>query len=400
MKGPRRVPALIIFGLLAIALAIVVTGCGGGSSSSSSSSTTESSSNNEETSEEGSTVSDSESASSESASVSPEVKKTVEEFTKRPEELVVTTPITKPIPEGLKFDFITCESPGCKEIAEAFQKAAGELGWSAKVITVGFTADSVEKGFNTAIRDDPDGVGAGFVESSTLTSKFEELEKLGIPVVMSQSPEKPEGPIIATLYTHESSERYGRVTADYLVDQGCGEGETLYVQVTGIPVLEILLKAYEGEMAKIAPEAKTEVLNISSADVQSAPERIVGALRANSNITCVFGSSDPVITGLPQEIEAAGLELPKIYSDYGGETTVQYIKSDLATATLPPAVSGDWGYLYADTFARHFAGQSVEPDNKALQPMWIIEKGNAPEKLPFSYVPNLEEKYMKLWHAG
>ena len=397
MNHTRRV-GLVLMMCLVFALAVLVSGCGGGGSSSSSSTTGSEEpveTGGEETAEaEGGETKE---AAGGNSAVVAEAEKVVEEFKEQPTELNVTVPIKKSIPSGKSIDFLTCESPGCVEIAEAFEQAADILGWSTKVMTVGTTADEIGKAYDTAIRDKPDGVAVVAVSSEVVKHQLTELEELEIPVVTSQDPNEPFGPIVASLYTNESSERFGRVTADYLGTQGCSEGKVLYVQVTGFIVLEYLKKAFEQQFAKVAPEAEIEVLNIPASAFESAPTKIVGALRANPDISCIFISSDPVATGLPQAIQAAGLEIPPIITDYGGETTIQYIKSGLAQSTIPPAISGDWGYLYADTFARSFTGESVEPDNEALQPLWIIEAENAPSKLPFAYVPELEKEYKELW---
>ena len=328
-----------------------------------------------------------------SSKVVSEAKSLAAPYTKRP-GLEVTTPITKTIPTGKKLDLLTCSSPGCAAIASAFKQAAGVLGWSVKVLTVDPTADAITNAYNTAIRDKPDGVAVAAVSAEVAKHQLATLQSMHIPVVTVQDPDVKFGPIIASLYTHDSSNKLGKVTADYTTgDMGCTN--TLYVQLSGYLVLQFRLKAYEAEMKRLSPKLKYKVLNLAATTTDFVSP-IVSAVRADPSINCVYVSSDPFAVGLPQGFKSAGVSLPKIITDFAGNTTLQYIHNGQATAT-DVGDPGSYGYIYLDTFARYFSGQSVVPDEKATQNFWFVNKSNAPTSVPFSDVVNLQSKYAKLW---
>jgi ribose transport system substrate-binding protein len=317
-------------------------------------------------------------------------------FQQQPQQLEVTTPITKPIPTGKRLDFLTCSSPGCAVIAARFQAGAAILGWKVKVLTVAPTAPAIVNAYDTAIRDKPDGVAVAAVSAEVAKPELAKLQSMHIPVVTVQDPDIKFGPIIASLYTHDSSYRLGKVTADELTAIGCGSGTTLYVNLSGYLVLQFRLTAYEKEMKRLSPDLKYQVLNMA-ATASDFTTPIVSAVRANPHIDCIYASSDPIATGLPQALKSAGIsKLPQIVTDYAGNTTLQYIHDGLATAT-DIGDSGSYGFIYIDTFARYFTGMSVTPDENALQTIWFVNKTNAPATVPYSDVPDLAAKYTQLW---
>jgi ABC-type sugar transport system substrate-binding protein len=331
-----------------------------------------------------------------SDSVVSQATKDVAKFVQRPTEPEVTQPISKPIPTGKNIDFLTCSSPGCATIADAFKQAADIVGWNVKVLTVDPTADAIGDAYNTAIRDEPDAVAVAAVSSDVVHPQLDKLKELGIPVVTVQDPDKKFGPIIETLYDHTSSKELGVATADYLLSQGCGDGQTVYVQVSGYLVLKYRLDSYTAHMKQVAPDAKTKVVNID-ATTDDPSKTIVSAVRATSNASCLYLSSDGFISGLPQALKAAGVPSSvKIVTDFGGETTLQYIRDGLVTATNF-GDSGAYGFIYIDTLARYFAGESTQPDADAHQTIWFVDKSNVPSDMPFSAVEDLQSKYAKIW---
>jgi ABC-type sugar transport system substrate-binding protein len=306
-------------------------------------------------------------------------------------------PITKPIPKGKRIDFLTCASPGCVVIAKTFEQAATKLGWTYKLQTVEATPTAVQNAFDTAVRDKPDGVAVVAVPTEDAPHQLSQLKAMNIPVVVAQSPDVKSGPIIVVLYNHVSANRIGKISADYMMAKGCTNGTTLYAQVAGFQVLVYMLSSAQAEFKAMAPGAKIQVLNIAATQEATAPAAIVSAVRANSSIDCIYISSDPMGSGLPEALKAAGIQKsPMIFTSAGGQQTLQYIKDGQMQATQIGAL-GDYGWLYADTFARYFSGQSVAPDAAALESIWMVNQSNAPATFPYSNTVNMQAKYLKLW---
>lgn len=369
---------------LAMATAAVAMGCGSGNDEASTNAAAE-------------PAHETSTAAAATAGVK-EATEIVAKFHERPQELEVTEPITKPIPEGKRITFLTCASPGCMAIADAVKDAASILNWSVKVLTVDATADAINKAYATAIRDKPDAIAVAAVSSEVARNKLAQLEKMGIPVVTAQDPDVPFGPIVASFYTEKSTTRLGQVHAANLVAHGCAEGTTIYIHVGGFKVLEHLLNSIEDEAERLSPGMKIEVVDIAATQEGNAQDAVVGKVRSTPDTTCIFASSDPLATGLPQALKNAGVRnLPQIFTDWTGDTTLQYIRDGLVTSSHM-GDNGSFGFLFIDTLARHFAGQSVEPSANALATAWLVDRENAPDKVPYSSVPDLQEKYKRLWN--
>jgi ribose transport system substrate-binding protein len=373
-----------------VAIALGAAACSSSSSSASSASTQSS----------GATTS---SVANISAANLAVAKTVAAQIAQQPENLELGAnppPITKKIPKGKKISFLTCASPGCVVIAQTFEQAAKDLGWTVQLQTVAATPNAVQVAFDTAVRQSPNAVAVVAVPTEDAPSQLAQLQKMHIPVVVAQSPDVKTGPIIVVLYNHVSADRIGKDSADYLLANGCSAGTTLYVQVAGFQVLVYMISAFQTEYAKLAPSATIQPLNIAATEEATAPAAIVSAVRANPKIGCIYISSDPMGSGLPEALKAAGItKLPKIFTSAGGQQTLQYIKSNLMTATQIGAL-GDYGWLYADTFARYFTGQSVQPDADALESIWMVSAANAPATFPYANTVNMQQKYLKLWGLG
>jgi ABC-type sugar transport system substrate-binding protein len=310
---------------------------------------------------------------------------------------MVTEPITSDIPKDLRITFLTCSSPGCAAIADAFKDAADLLEWDVNVLTVEPQSESIQAAYNTAIRDEPDGVAVAAVSSDAVGRQLDTLEEMGIPVVTVQDPDEKFGPIIATLYTSPSSIKLGELTADYLISKECGQGHTIYVHLGGYLVLDFRLEGFERQLGDVMPDFSYEVFNMPATEANpSVP--IVGAARAHGDVECVYLSSDHMTTGLPQAFESAGMEIPKIITDFGGATTLQYIRDGLVEGTNV-GDSGSYGWIYMDAFARHFAGQSTQPTEDAFQSVWFVDESNVPDDVPYSHVEDLPAKYAAVWNV-
>jgi ribose transport system substrate-binding protein len=365
-----------------LVLGAVAAGCGSSSSSSSGARSSGSGASG--------------SSSSASSGGVAEAQKLIAQFQQQPQQTEVTTAITTPVPTGKKIDFLTCSSPGCVVIAKDFTDAAKILGWQVKLLTVEATADKINKAYATVIQDKPDGVAVVAVSSAVAVHALAQLQTMKIPVVTAQDPEIPFGPIITSVYTSTSSLRTGKIHADDMIANGCDKGTTVYIDVGGFLVLKFMREGFQAEAARLAPQMNIDVVDIAATQEGNAQQAVVGAVRSKQAV-CVFASSDPLATGLAQALKSAGVtSLPKIFTDYGADTTLTYIKSGLATSTNM-GDSGSYGFIFADALARHFAGQSVEPDGKALQNIWLVNKTNAPASTPYLDVPDLQAKYKKLW---
>ena len=108
-------------------------------------------------------------------------------YSERPATISVTQPVGKQIPKGKKIDFILCGVQSCKDLADFFTDAAGQLGWQVKQIATQGTPESVQAAYEQALRDKPDAVVASGFPRAVYAKQLAQLKAAGIPVIQSNA---------------------------------------------------------------------------------------------------------------------------------------------------------------------------------------------------------------------
>jgi hypothetical protein len=110
------------------------------------------------------------------------LEKTVQEHVKYG-PIGPTVPIGKPIPKDVKAVFINCGAPACVSFEEAFNEAAGVLGWKVENITAEPTPESIQEAFGEAVRRKPAAVLTSGFAIEQYPKQAKELNELGIPII-------------------------------------------------------------------------------------------------------------------------------------------------------------------------------------------------------------------------
>jgi ribose transport system substrate-binding protein len=382
----RGGPAALLIALLLAAL--VVAGCGGGGSSSSSG---DSSGGSSESSGEGSAGSE----GGESSALVAEAQKTTEELLERPTQIPVTQPVGKPIPKGKTIAVMRCGFPGCIPLVETIEKASQSLGWNVETVNTGLTPEEVKTGWDTAVRNEPDGVATIVFESSLFESELAELEAKNTPVVDCCVPQAPGHGLDLVVNALHNGETIGKAMANYVVGSREGNVHPLAVEVGGLPIATTVNDAFKKEFARLDPGQEVDDLVVpSTAAGKEAPSMIVGYLRSHPEVDLIVLSETSIVQGLPAALKAAGIETA-IFGEGSDPTVYEYIR----TGQMEGSVAFDpvgVGYLMVDGMARLLAGVSVEPSNVDL-PDWVLTEENIPEGESFPVVPDTEEQFEKLW---
>jgi len=380
-------------GLALIALlALFVAACGGSSSSSSS--------------ETGSTESSESSGGEESSGVDiAALEKVVEEHAKWG-PIGPTVPIGKPIPKDVNVTFINCGAPACVSFEEAFNEAAGLLGWKVENIAAEPTPESIQSAFGEAVRRKSDAVVTSGFAIEQYPKQAKELNELEIPIISNTGTDPStfdpaEGVTLQLQETSEVSEAARLMADKALVDAG-GEGEFGAVNLTGYPSVAIQVKAFEEEIEEKCPECTVKRLEVQPTALgKDAPTIVSNFVRANSGITGLYFGYDGIALGLGAAFKGAGITPPKTYAWAPDEPGVQELQTGELTAAVPLGYP-ETGWQFADAIARLQTGGSVE-DSKPVGPyvLWSKELNNVPTSpKTLNPNPNYQEEFKKLWGLG
>jgi ribose transport system substrate-binding protein len=394
---------LAAVGILLVALALVIAGCGGGSSSTSSSggSTESSEGSGAETTgtetEEG--EEGEESSSSETAF--PKAAKANEEFEERPTSVGIETPVGKPIPKGKTIDFIQCGVPACKTEGEIFEAAADKLGWTIKSINAGTTPEEIKAAYDQAIKDEPDAVlGSGYPRA-LFEPEIAQLKAKNIPVVEFFVEEEPGNGITAVIGGIGTTEIQGKMMADFILSHSTDESmEIGSVNAKGFETVTATIESVKKTVEEECSGCSVKTLEAPLTSIgKDLPQRIAAFLTANPGIEWTTVGYNDMVTGLPTALKGAGVENAKL-------TTVNINKSIapyMANGEYLEATMGTSFYeVYwrgIDLLARLFAGvEYKEDEDDSTLPYWTITQESLPStEEEFPVVENYEEQFKQLW---
>jgi ribose transport system substrate-binding protein len=385
---------------LASVLAVVIAACGGGSSSSSSS-TTEAS-NTEASSKEGGTGESSQSSTSVNLE---ELEKVVQEHVKYG-PIGPTVPIGKPIPKNVTTVFINCGAPACVSFEEAYNEAAGVLGWKVENITAEPTPASIQAAFGEAVRRKPAAVLTSGFAIEQYPKQAKELNELEIPIISNTGTDPStynpaEGVTLQLQETSEVSEAARLMADKALVDSG-GEGEFGAVNLTGYPSVAIQVKAFEEEIEEKCPECTVQHLDVQPTSLgKDAPAIVANFVRANAGIKGLYFGYDGIALGLASAFKADGITPPSTYAWAPDEPGVQELQTGELTAAVPLGYP-ETGWQFADAVARVVTGGNIK-DSKPVGPyvLWSKEYENVPSNAKDLFAnPNYKEEFEKLWGVG
>jgi ribose transport system substrate-binding protein len=318
---------------------------------------------------------------------------------KRPTELPVTAPITKPIPKGKRIDWLVCGVPDCTILTKPLQEAAAALGWTIKSIPAGLTPATVQAAWKLAVQDKPDAVMATGFPRAIFNTQLQQLKAMNIPVIDGfVTDEAGDGLTAVVAGGAETFGATGKTLADFTVGRGGKKTNAVFIGGSTFPGLDAVQNAYKTEYKTLCPDCSFDALNEpASAIGTTLPSAVVAYLTKHPNVNYLALGEGSMSIGLPQALQAAHLKA-KIVGVYPSQTELQA----LSAGTIDGIVmfqQGDAMWQMTDALARYFAGVDVA-DAMKPSPAWAITKDSASElsgRGPYFLIENYQADYKKLW---
>lgn len=319
-------------------------------------------------------------------------------YSERPARIPVTVPVGKKIPEGKKIDFILCGVQSCKDLADFFTAAAGELGWTVNQIATQGTPESVQAAYEQSLRDKPDAVVASGFPRAVYTKQLAQLKAAGIPVIQSNADDVVGDGISLLKNGPKDVGIQGEMIASWVVSDSGAKADTVYFD---LPAYTILKPVKDGFAAKYREWC--EGCALDSVDVpitavgKDMPDRVVSYLRSHPKVTHVVFSLGLLNVGVPAALKTAGITGKHLVVNVGDAQSYQYIQGGLTDGAMA-LNSHETAWLQADALARHFTGQSMDVDQKAVLPNMLVTKDNLPSADgDFPLVEDYQAQFKALW---
>jgi ABC-type sugar transport system substrate-binding protein len=316
------------------------------------------------------------------------------------EKIEVDTPLTKTPPAGQSLHYIRYNNPTAAEYDASWKEAVAALGWKLTIRTAdGADPQAIPNGMIQAVSENADYIVINGVDLASMGSGLDEAKKAGIPVFLSGGVGEPQG---------EANGLYGNAGANatvgvlglldqMIVDSG-GSGSALLVNAPDFPILAPTNDAAKKYVAEHCSGCSLELLGISASDLGGdVASTVVAAVRQNPDVKYVVTSFDALANGLPQALEATGLDDVKVYVSLPGPTAVPLIESgEYDAGTLFPQDTFPW--LVLDQVARVSVG--MDPPKSPLLSMQLWTPENMPKGETEWSQPNYQDQYKKLWQVS
>lgn len=318
-------------------------------------------------------------------------------------------------PKGKKVFYVQCSVQVCEEIKGGIEGAATALGWQFESTAHKDTPETVASAFDAAIAAKPDVVLTSGNPREWFEPQLAELEKAGIPVIAWSIPEgyEPGKGIAANLLTGDDYYFYGVLMADYAATESANK-DILFVGLPTFPVLSLVQKGFEDEMAKVCADCKLDSMEVAVTDLGTTlPGQIVSKLQADPKLDMIAYAFGGMLFGVPEALEAAGLQdQAKAVSQAGGPLNFGFIANDQHQAAEVGLASELLGWRAIDVAARVLAGQepgrATPPAEAAVDghpdilvnglPLQILEKDSIED--PTALWPGVEgfqDQFKQLW---
>jgi ABC-type sugar transport system substrate-binding protein len=326
-------------------------------------------------------------------------RQVVEKATQRPTKILVDTPVGKPIPAGKRVTFVSCGVEACELEVPILKEAVAQLGWTLSVLSTNGSSEQVTNAWDQIVRDKPDVALYSGTPRSQIDKQMRAAAANGTFIIASSITDPPDSVLRYVTNTPVSIASRGRTMAAQIAVAGAESGKqnagALYVNLPDYKLLDNLRDSFRagyGEFCKGCPVA---VLDVGLANIASASDSVVSALRARPELKYVALSSDSAFVGVPAAIKAAGLDV-QVFGNTASGATLQQVKSGERPATLAlPA----WELMYSqiDAAARLEAGVPLVPAPDDL-PGVVVTKDTKISTKGFEKFPaDIDKQYAALW---
>ncbi|MFF4255423.1 sugar ABC transporter substrate-binding protein [Streptomyces sp. NPDC001663] len=319
-------------------------------------------------------------------------------YAQRPAAISVTQPVGKKIPKGKKIDFILCGVQSCKDLADFFTGAAGQLGWKVKQIATQGTPESVQAAYEQAVRDKPDAVVASGFPRAVYAKQLAQLKAAGIPVIQSNADDVVGDGISLLKNGPKDVGVQGRMLASWVVSNSGAQANTVYFDLPAYTILKPVKDSFAANYKEWCAGCALDNVDVPITAVgKDMPDRVVSYLRSHPKVTHVVFSLGLLNVGVPAALKTAGLTGKHIVVNVGDAQNYQYIQSGLTDGAMA-LNSHETAWLQVDALARHFTGQSMAVDQKAALPNMLVTKDNLPSADgDFPIVESYQKQFKALW---
>ncbi|MFF4628155.1 MULTISPECIES: substrate-binding domain-containing protein [Streptomyces] len=325
-------------------------------------------------------------------------RKAMAKYSAHPDRIPVTQPVGRKIPTGKTVDFILCGVQSCQDLANFFTAAANQLGWHVRQIATQGTPESVQSAYEQALRDKPDAVVSSGFPRAVYAKQLAQFKAAGIPVLQSNADDVVGDGVSLLKNGPQDVAVQGEMLASWVVADSNAQADTVYFDLPAYTILKPVKDTFAAKYKQWCAGCGLDTVDVPITAIgKDMPDRVVSYLRSHPKVTHVVFSLGLLNVGVPAALKTAGITGKHLAVNVGDGQNYQYIQSGLSDAAMA-LNSHETSWLQVDALARHFTGQSMDVDQKAVLPNMLITKDNLPKTIgDFPIVEDYQAQFKALW---
>jgi ribose transport system substrate-binding protein len=332
----------------------------------------------------------------------------VDNFSKTPTSIPLTTPLKSKPPSQVTVVWMQCKLPQCIQIGQGVGPAAKALGWNLKVISYdSANPANLVSGMQQALQYRPSAVINSGLPEATWASVLPAYKAANVPIITSDiGPQVVGFPVIANLYGTADTENNAQAIGNWFIADSGGNGKALLVDVPSFPVLHAFSESFKNVVSRGCGGCTVSTLSATIPDVEGGQlnAEITSALRKDPSIKYLVVCDAAFIDTLPSSMSAAGLSgTVKIAGAWGDKVTEGYLATGQMQAFTGFATEYQ-GWQAIDAAARYLEGAPgtvlSDPSDGGLPIQLLTKDSLQTPSDSYNYPSNFADEFLKLWHVS
>lgn len=328
-------------------------------------------------------------------------------YLKPPTKLPVTTPVSKPIPTGVKIVFLAQPFSQSLSLANGLKDAATVLGWTVQVLKYDpANPPTFTTSLNTAISEKPGAIVITGALRQQFAAQIPAARAAHIPLVPTITPEISSAPDVYPVLNSDAELGYqAKMIADTILADAAKSGKTAHVLQITVPEVAAYLsiedRMVQQEIATNCSGCSRDLLKVNLADLFNGnyTQQVVSYLQGHPDINYIISDSGQAGDGLGAALSQAGITNVKRYGIAATNLQIEALKSGQPeTWTIQPFRADGW--IIADQVARVLVGDPTDLwTHEHLA--YVVTSANIPDVANPDDVPipaDYQEQFKKLWH--
>jgi ABC-type sugar transport system substrate-binding protein len=321
-----------------------------------------------------------------------------------PTALPVTTPVSKPIPTGLKVAFVQGGYPEALTVLTGLKAAAATLGWSVQSITYDPTNPAtITSSIQSAIAEKPAAIILDGLLTAQFATEIQPAAAAHIPLIPAATSDSAQAGIYPVQLSQVENAYAGKIVAATLAADAAKTGKTAHVLQLTVPAAASVLDpedaGVKSELAALCSSCTRDLLDLNLADVYNGKytQQVVSYLQRHPQINYIVSDSGQLGDGLPAALAQAGITNVKIYGMSATNVQINELKAGQPGAwAVQPYQAIGW--MIADQIARVKVGDPTDLwDNEHMAYMVTSANVNGVNPNDPEFPAGYQAQFKKLW---